>query len=236
MLVDIKVLFRVELIDDCLEPRERELVAIFKVTVVLTVLLDCVVSQVHKGVVYVGYIDRKLRRTRPQVTFFEEQKVMILSEADPDSDVELALENKQWSLDVLLDDKGVVADFVSVLLAFLLARAFLRLLHVAILLASLWGVFFFVLGLLRCVFLLQRLLLTTLTVLLDELVQSVKVVEDVDTSASVEMRWLQQPQVIRVEVAHRHRVSRRRPLFEIKRFKLCYSARIGRVLQAAAGH
>ena len=154
----------------------------------------------------------------------------------PDSHVEFSVHYKQRVLDVFLDDKGVVADFVSVLLALLLAWAFLRLLHVAILLASLWGVFFFILGLLCCVFLLQRLLLTTLTVLLDELVQSVKVVEDVDTSASVEMRGLQQPQVIRVEVAHRHRVPRGRPLLEVKRFKLRYPARIGRVLQAAAGH
>jgi hypothetical protein len=161
---------------------------------------------------------------------------MVLGEADPDSDVELALENEQWPFDVLLYDESIVTDFIGVLLALFLVWAFLRLFHVALLLGPLWGVFLFVNGFLCCVFLLQRFLLTTLTVLLDEFMQSVKVVEDVYPPASVEMRGLEQPQVIRVKVAHRHRVPRRGPFFEVKRFELRYTARIGSVLEATAGH
>lgn len=98
---------------------------------------------------------------------------MVLGEADPDPDVELALENEQWAFDILLDDESVMTNFIGVLLALFLARAFLRLFDVALLLGSLWGVFLFVNGFLCCVFLLQRFLFTTLAVLLDEFMQSV---------------------------------------------------------------
>jgi len=43
VLVDIEVLVRVELVNDCLEARERKLVAILEVTVMLAVFLYCVV-------------------------------------------------------------------------------------------------------------------------------------------------------------------------------------------------
>lgn len=61
VLVDIEVLVRVELVDDCLEARERKLVAVLEVTVMLAVLLDCIVRQVHKGIVNVRHVNRKLR-------------------------------------------------------------------------------------------------------------------------------------------------------------------------------
>jgi len=37
---------------------------------------------------------------------------MVLVEKDPDTDVELALEDQEWFLDVLLNDEGVVLDLV----------------------------------------------------------------------------------------------------------------------------
>ena len=42
-------------------------------------------------------------------------------------------------------------------------------------------------------------------VLLDETMQRFQVVKDMDASPSIEMRGLQQPEVIRVEVAQGHR-------------------------------
>lgn len=61
MLVYIEVFVRVELVDYSLEARERKLVTVLKVTVMLAVFLDCVVRQVHKSIVDICHVYRKLR-------------------------------------------------------------------------------------------------------------------------------------------------------------------------------
>ena len=57
-------------------------------------------------------------------------------------------------------------------------------------------------------------------VLFDEFVQSVEVVKHVDSSASVQMRWFYEPQIVRVKVAERHRILLRCSLLKVESFKL----------------
>jgi len=124
MLVHVKVFFRVELIYDGLEPRERELVAVLEVTVVFAVFLHGIVGQVNKRVVHVGHVDAELRRSRSKVALLEEVEVVLLCETDPDSDVEFTLEDEQGSLEVLLNDECVVADLHRVVVALFLLLGF----------------------------------------------------------------------------------------------------------------
>ena len=73
VFIHVEVSVRVKLINYCLEPRERELVAVFEITIVLAVFLDRVVGQVDECIVDVVLIDRKFRGGRTQITFFEEK-------------------------------------------------------------------------------------------------------------------------------------------------------------------
>jgi hypothetical protein len=68
---------------------------------------------------------------------------VVLSQANPNSDVELALVDKQWLFDVFLDNERVVAYLDCVVIALFLSRARLWLFVVALLLGSLWIVLFF---------------------------------------------------------------------------------------------
>lgn len=81
-----------------------------------------------------------------------------------------------------------------------------------------------VLNFIRILFL-QWILLPPWAVLFDQLVQGVQIIEYVNSSPSVKMGWLQQPQVIAIEMAQRHRVPCRCSLLKVKSFKLCYPAR-----------
>jgi hypothetical protein len=73
VFIHVEVSVRVKLINYCLEPRERELVTVFEITIVLAVFLDRVVGQVDECIVDVVLIDRKFRGGRTQITFFEEK-------------------------------------------------------------------------------------------------------------------------------------------------------------------
>ena len=61
-------------------------------------------------------------------------------------------------------------------------------------------------------------------VLFYQLVERLKVAEDMDAAPSVQVRGLEQPQVERIEVAQRHRVFLIRALLEVERFELRYFA------------
>jgi hypothetical protein len=69
---------------------------------------------------------------------------VVLGKANPNSDVELALVDEQWSLDVFLNNERVVAYLDCVVIALFFGRARLGLFIVALLLGSFWIVFFFV--------------------------------------------------------------------------------------------
>lgn len=97
-------------IDVLLELREGQLIAIFEVAVVFRVLLHRVVRQMNESIVDILQIDAEFCRGCPQVAFFEEEYLMILIKEHPDSDVELAPEDEQGSLDILLNDERIVLD------------------------------------------------------------------------------------------------------------------------------
>ena len=68
---------------------------------------------------------------------------------------------------------------------------------------------------------LARSFLFTSAVLFDQFIQSFEVVEDVDSSPSIQVSWLEEPEVKRVKVAQRHRVLLIGVLLEVKRLELC---------------
>ena len=82
---------RVVLINIVLEHREAQHISIFEVAIILCMLLHCIVREVHESIVNVLEVDAEFRRGRSQVTFFEEVKLMVLIEQDPDTYVELSL-------------------------------------------------------------------------------------------------------------------------------------------------
>ena len=68
---------------------------------------------------------------------------------------------------------------------------------------------------------LARSFLFTSAVLFDQFIQSFEVVEDVDATPSIQVSWLEEPEVERVKVAQRHRVLLVGVLLEVKRLELC---------------
>jgi len=59
-----------------------------------------------------------------------------------------------------------------------------------------------------------------IAILFDQLVQSVKVSKHMDASATVQVRWLQKPEVVAVKVAQRHRVFLTQPFIEVEGLEL----------------
>ena len=55
--VNVILFIRVKLVNDVLESRERELIAVFELPESCRVLLDCVVGEVHKRIVDVVLVD-----------------------------------------------------------------------------------------------------------------------------------------------------------------------------------
>lgn len=68
---------------------------------------------------------------------------MILSQTYPDPDVEFAFEDEQRSLNVFLDDEGVVTNFEGMMLALFLGGAGLGFFDVAFLQGPLRGILLF---------------------------------------------------------------------------------------------
>ena len=56
--------------------------------------------------------------------------------------------------------------------------------------------------------------------------KSVDVAEDMDSSPTVQVRWLEQPQIERVEVAQRHRVLLVSSLLKVEGLELCNLSRV----------
>lgn len=172
------------LVEYLLKPLVAELVPVLKLAIVLRELLHCVVRKVHVLVVDVLQVDAELARRSSKVALLEDVEIVILVDKHPHADVELAIEYQQGLLDVLLDDERVVLDFKcrSLLFGLLGGADFLR------------GLFL-LLGLGLGVGLpgYLDLLVLALAVLLDELVEGVEVAEDVDTSTTVQVSWLEEP-------------------------------------------
>lgn len=89
--------------------REAQLVSFFEFAVVLSLLLHCVVGQVDHWLVDAFLSQTELVRTGANIAFLEQIALLvaILGEIDhnPQSDVELAFIDEQWSFDVLLNHK-----------------------------------------------------------------------------------------------------------------------------------
>ena len=64
-----------------------------------------------------------------------------------------------------------------------------------------------------------NLLIFTLTILADQLMQRVKISKDVNTSTSIQVSRLEEPQVVALKVTDRHAVLGCSALFEVEGFK-----------------
>ena len=88
-----------------------QLVAIFKPAVVLAVLLNGVVRQMHHLILCV--VKPVLEGGCPQIPLLEEVNLHILVYEDPDTDVKLALIYQKWPLYVFLDNERHVLCYVE---------------------------------------------------------------------------------------------------------------------------
>ena len=93
------------LVHELLELVEAHDVGLLLFAEVLGKLLHSMVGQVHEAVVRVVRVQLELVGAQPQVALLAEVDVALVVEEDPDADVELALAEQQWPLDVLLDDE-----------------------------------------------------------------------------------------------------------------------------------
>ena len=184
----------------------------------------------NKSIINICKINSKLRRRCPQVSFSEKIEVVVLGKSHPNSNVKLSLMNQQRSFDILLDYESVVFYSGWMRIALLFRWTCLLLLLFDFFLLRFRWLFFLFRDWARQVFnfvrilLLQWLLLPAWAVLFDQLVQGFQIIEHVNSSPSIKMGWLQQPQVITIEMAQRHRVPCRCSLLKVKSFKLCYPA------------
>jgi len=69
---------------------------------------------VHILVIYILQVHLELAAACAQVAFLEDVQVVVLIDQHPHPDVELSVEDQKWPLYVLLDDEGVVLDFVCI--------------------------------------------------------------------------------------------------------------------------
>ena len=110
-----------------LEHLEAHLVPVFEGSIVLRVLLDRIISQMHILIIRVVRVDVELRGGGAQVPFREKVQRGIIIEEYPDAYVKLSLIDKERFLYVFLQDKAIVLDFILLLLGDLLLRLSLKL-------------------------------------------------------------------------------------------------------------
>ena len=89
------------------ELRKAELVALLVLAVAAGELLDRVVGEVDALIIQRRGFSGVLTGARPDVAFFEEEHLQVLSDEHPDPDVELPPVDEQRVLDVLLNDKAL---------------------------------------------------------------------------------------------------------------------------------
>ena len=80
VLVDINTTFRVVHLNIVLEGLKAQLVAIFEVTIVFSMLLHCIICQVHKCVVYILKINAELCGRSAQIPLLKEEQLLVLIE------------------------------------------------------------------------------------------------------------------------------------------------------------
>ena len=78
VLVYINTTISVMYINIVLESLKAQLIAVFKVTIILSMLLNCIICQVYKCVVYILKINTKLCRRSSQISFLKEEEFMVL--------------------------------------------------------------------------------------------------------------------------------------------------------------
>jgi hypothetical protein len=104
--------FRVVFIDVVLKVSKGKLITVLELPVRVGLDLNGVIREVDKSIINVLQINAVGRATHPQVAFWEEEQVRVVSQQDPHADIELALVDQQGPLNVLLDDEGVKLYFI----------------------------------------------------------------------------------------------------------------------------
>ena len=85
---------------DFLELVEVQLIAIFKSSIALSLLLDSVVGQMDELIFAI--VQLVFLATRSQIPFFAEVYFKILINEDPNANIEFPLIYQIWSFDILL--------------------------------------------------------------------------------------------------------------------------------------
>ena len=78
MAINTRSTFRIVLVDVVLKLREAQLISIFEVTVIGSMLLNGIIRQVHESIVDVLKVYAEFSWRCSQVTFFEEEQVVVL--------------------------------------------------------------------------------------------------------------------------------------------------------------
>lgn len=79
------------LINILLELRKAENIALLMLAILLTILLNSIISEVNSCVLTL--INLVLGRRSPEVAFLEEENFVLLSQQNPDSYIEFAFSN-----------------------------------------------------------------------------------------------------------------------------------------------
>ena len=78
VFVDINTTFRVMNLNIVLKGLKAQLVAIFEVTIVLSMLLHCIICQVNKCVVNILKVNTELCRRSSQISLLKEKQFVVL--------------------------------------------------------------------------------------------------------------------------------------------------------------
>ena len=83
------------------------LVPIFKLSIILSVLLDCIIGEMNFLVVRVIFIHFIITSWRSNVTFPEKIAFSIVVNKHPHSNVKFPIVNEEWSFYIFLDYKAI---------------------------------------------------------------------------------------------------------------------------------
>lgn len=103
-----EIAFHPDILQVTSELVERELVPVFKLRVLETVLLDGVIGEVNEWVIDVLHFEAFT--TRSYVPFLEVVAYLSMRDQAPHSDIELTALNQKWVFNVLLNDEIALWD------------------------------------------------------------------------------------------------------------------------------
>ena len=90
---------------------KRKLISIRNLSIPFWKFLDCIVSQMHKGIIGWRILTRVLKRAQPDVSFFENKALHAISHQHPDTHIEFTLPNQHRLLQILLNQESICLNY-----------------------------------------------------------------------------------------------------------------------------